>query len=34
MLPASLLNEVRERADDLRARMHAWRRPGERPSSG
>jgi len=34
MLPASLLNEFRERADDLRARMHAWRRPGERPSSG
>jgi hypothetical protein len=34
MLPASLLNEIRERADDLRSRMHAWRRPGERPSSG
>jgi hypothetical protein len=34
LLPASLLNEVRERADELRSRLHTWRRPGERPSSG
>jgi transglutaminase-like putative cysteine protease len=34
LLPASLFNEVRERTDDLRTRMHSWRRPGTRPSSG
>jgi hypothetical protein len=34
LLPASLFNEVRERTDDLRTRMHSWRRPGARPSSG